>query len=48
MIMKKQTQILLSFVGSNDGGKLLGKPDGDVLTALKNEKFVLNFLISNL
>ncbi|KAF0151186.1 MAG: hypothetical protein FD143_2125 [Ignavibacteria bacterium] len=30
---------LLSFVGTNDGGELLGKNDGAILTALKNEKF---------
>lgn len=34
--MKKH---LISFVGTNDGGKLLGKDDGAILTALKNEKY---------
>ncbi|NOX19002.1 MAG: hypothetical protein GXO87_12075, partial [Chlorobi bacterium] len=34
--MKK---ILLSFVGTNDAGKLLSKPDGAILTALNNEQF---------
>lgn len=34
--MKK---ILLSFVGTNDGGELLGKAEGAILTALRNEKF---------
>ena len=37
--MKKVKQIFLSFIGSNDGGNLVGKPDGAILTALKNEKF---------
>lgn len=37
--MKKQKKILLSFVGSNDAGKLLSDKDGAILTALKNEKF---------
>ena len=31
--------IFLSFIGSNDSGKLLKKPDGAILTALKNQKF---------
>lgn len=34
--MKK---ILVSFVGANDAGKLANKPDGAVLTALRNERF---------
>ena len=37
--MKKKNKILLSFIGSNDAGKLAGKPDGAILTALRNEKF---------
>ncbi len=37
--MQKQKKILLSFIGSNDAGKLTDKPDGVVLTALSNEKF---------
>lgn len=36
MLSKK---ILLSFVGTNDAGKLIDQPDGAILTALKNEKF---------
>ncbi|RMG78065.1 MAG: hypothetical protein D6707_10435, partial [Bacteroidetes bacterium] len=35
----KNKKILLSFVGSNDAGKLLGDKDGAILTALQNEKF---------
>lgn len=31
--------ILISFVGSNDAGKLAGKEDGAILTALKKRKF---------
>ncbi len=34
--MKK---ILISFVGINDAGKLLGESDGAILTALQNENF---------
>ncbi|MEP0862627.1 MAG: hypothetical protein HRF52_14430 [Ignavibacterium sp.] len=37
--MKKKEKILLSFIGSNDAGKLNDKPDGAILTALKNEEF---------
>ncbi|MDR3598833.1 RNA repair transcriptional activator RtcR family protein [Clostridium sp.] len=37
--MKKIKNILLSFVGSNDAGKLNGKNDGAILTALTNQKF---------
>lgn len=37
--MKNQTQILLSFVGSNDAGKLKGNNDGAILSALTNQKF---------
>ncbi len=37
--MIKKLKILLSFIGSNDAGKLAGKPDGAILTALDNEKF---------
>lgn len=32
-------KILLSFVGTNDAGKLLNKDDGVILSAIKNEKF---------
>jgi len=37
--LKKQKKILLSFVGTNDAGKLIGKNDGAILTALKKQKF---------
>lgn len=32
-------KVLLSFVGFNDAGKLVGKKNGAILTAVKNEKF---------
>ena len=32
-------RILLSFVGTNDAGKLINHPDGVILTALENEKY---------
>jgi len=37
--MKNTNNILISFVGTNDAGKLKGKNDGAVLTVLKNKKF---------
>ncbi|MBK6915232.1 MAG: hypothetical protein IPH11_16795 [Ignavibacteriales bacterium] len=37
--MKKQKNILLSFVGTNDAGKLKGLNDGAILSALANQKF---------
>ena len=37
--MKKQKTILLSFVGTNDAGKLINQNDGAILTALTNQKF---------
>lgn len=37
--MKKQKHILLSFVGTNDAGKLKGQNDGAILSALTNQKF---------
>ena len=37
--MKTKKKILISFVGSNDAGELLGKNDGAILTALQNENF---------
>lgn len=43
----KNSKILLSFVGTNDAGKLLEKPDGAILTALKNEKFDIVYLLWN-
>ncbi len=32
-------KVLISFVGTNDAGKLIGKNNGAILTAIKNEKF---------
>ncbi|NJD22050.1 MAG: hypothetical protein FIA82_05205 [Melioribacter sp.] len=40
-------KVLLSFVGTNDAGKLLSNSDGAILTALKNEKFDEVILIWN-
>ncbi len=37
--MQKVKNILLSFVGSNDAGKLKDKNDGPIITALVNQKF---------
>lgn len=37
--MAGKTKILLSFVGTNDAGKLIGNTDGAILTALQNESF---------
>ncbi len=37
--MIKQKHILLTFVGSNDAGKLKDKKDGPIITALANQKF---------
>jgi hypothetical protein len=37
--MKLSKNIFLSFVGSNDAGKLIKQNDGAVLTALTNQKF---------
>ncbi|MBZ0198640.1 MAG: hypothetical protein K8H86_02145 [Ignavibacteriaceae bacterium] len=37
--MKKLKNTLLSFIGNNDAGKLNGKNDGPILTALGNQKF---------
>ncbi len=37
--MKKKINILLSFVGTNDAGKLNGPNDGAILSALTNQKF---------
>lgn len=37
--MNKFKHTLLSFVGTNDAGKLIGKNDGAILTALTNQKF---------
>jgi hypothetical protein len=40
-------QVLISFVGSNDEGKLMGKPDGAVLTLLSKMKFDEIYLLWN-
>lgn len=37
--MKQVKNILLSYVGSNDAGKLINQKDGAILTALTNQKF---------
>lgn len=37
--MKRTKNIFLSFVGSNDAGKLIKQSDGAILTALTNQKF---------
>ena len=37
--MKQTENIFLSFVGSNDAGKLIKQNDGAILTALTNQKF---------
>jgi len=37
--MKKKKNILLSFVGTNDAGKLKGPNDGAILSALSNQQF---------
>jgi len=37
--MKPRKNIFLSFVGSNDAGKLIKQNDGAILTALTNQKF---------
>lgn len=37
--MEQIKNILLSFVGSNDAGKLIKQNDGAILTALTNQKF---------
>lgn len=45
--MKKIKHILLSFVGSNDAGKLKDKNDGAILSALTNQKFDEAILLWN-
>lgn len=37
--MKQTKNIFLSFVGSNDAGKLINQNDGAILTSLTNQKF---------
>lgn len=39
MPLKNQSNILISFVGNNDAGKLTGKTNGAILTALSSRKF---------
>lgn len=43
--MRKQINILISFVGTNDGGKLINKEDGAILTVLKHRKFDRVYLL---
>ncbi len=43
--MKKYLNVLISFVGTNDGGKLLNKKDGAILTVLKHRKFDKVYLL---
>lgn len=45
--MAKNKKVLISFAGNNDAGALAGKPDGAILTALKNEKFDEVILLYN-
>jgi hypothetical protein len=45
--MAQNIKVLLSFVGTNDAGVLQGKPDGAILTALKNDKFNTVYLFFN-
>lgn len=45
--MLKKKKVLISFAGNNDAGALAGKPDGAVLTALRNEKFDEVMLLYN-
>jgi hypothetical protein len=35
----KKTRVLLSFVGTNDAGKLTGDSDGAILTVFRERKF---------
>jgi len=43
----KSKKILLSFIGSNDAGRLIGKNDGAVITAMNNEPFDSAILLWN-
>jgi hypothetical protein len=45
--MKLRKNIILSFVGSNDAGKLIKQNDGAILTALTNQKFDEVILVWN-
>jgi hypothetical protein len=44
---KHTTRILLSFVGTNDAGRLVGQSDGAILTVFKKRKFDQVHLIWN-
>lgn len=46
--LEKKTKILLSFVGSNDAGKLIGGTDGAILTVFQERKFDEVHLIWNI
>jgi len=37
--MNKSVKIFMSFIGVNDAGDLIGRKDGAILTALKNDQF---------
>ncbi|MCX8057591.1 MAG: RNA repair transcriptional activator RtcR family protein [Ignavibacteria bacterium] len=45
--MKKIKKILLSFIGTNDAGKLMGQEDGAILTILKQMKYDEIILLYN-
>lgn len=47
MALTEVKKVLLSFVGTNDAGKLISKEDGAILTALKNERFSEVILLWN-
>lgn len=43
--MQNKINILVSFVGTNDAGELVGKSDGAILTVLKHRKFDRVYLL---
>lgn len=45
--MKKVKKILLSFIGTNDAGKMIGSDDGAILTILKKTKYDEVILLFN-
>ena len=45
--MKWKKRILLSFVGNNDAGNLIGQKEGAIITALTNQKFDEVILLYN-
>lgn len=45
--MTKKSSILLSFVGTNDAGRLINKSDGAILHTLQNESFSKIILLWN-